>query len=337
MKNKQAEKKSFNAAIVGCGRMGCTYDTNSSKILSHCKAYSENSSFKLVALCDEKKDKAEKCAQNYDVGKAYENSKEMLEKEEIDVLSICTTPESHYKTALQAIDANVKAIFCEKPFTHSSVQAEKIVNACEQKGILLAVHYSRRWDSNYQKLQQFLSTGGIGELQHASLDYCKALFNNGSHAIDLLCWLLGKPVESAFAEKKRTVFGSDPDINAMIFLEGGISASLNCLDYRKYSVFQATVFGSKGAVSIKDDLGQFELRKTEQRKDVPDYKMLGKPETLFKKAEESRIMNAVEDIAFCLAQEEGKKPRGSGKNAVYVLKVIDLLLKSAENRTREQF
>lgn len=320
-------KKTFNAAVVGCGRMGCTYDTNTAKVLSHCRAYSESDSFKLVALCDKKRDKAIQCSQSYG-GKAYKDSKEMLEKEKIDVVSICTPPETHYRIALQAISAGVKAIFCEKPFTYNSAKAKEIVNSCKRKGILLAVNYSRRWDTNYQKLQEFLSTGGIGELQHISVDYCKGLFNNGSHAIDLVCWLFGNRVESAFAEWRRPVLGTDSDISAMVFFKQGASASLNCLDYREYSVFQATVFGSKGSVRILDDLGRVELRKIAQRDDVPDYRMLGEPQTLFERADESRIANAVEDIAQCLAS--GGEPRGTGKNAVSVLKVIELLLKSTE-------
>jgi predicted dehydrogenase len=310
--------KRLNAAVVGCGRIGCTYGIESGKILSHCRAYSKHSQFDLVAVCDRAKEKAEKCGKKYNA-KVYTDFSEMLKKEKIDILSVCTNTESHYGIVSEAINKNVKAIFCEKPFGYSSSQAEELSKKCEKKKILLAVNYSRRWNKNYQRLQKFFANGGIGELQHISFDYCKGIFNNGSHAIDLIYWFLGSP-KKIIAKKARTVFGSDPDINAMLFFDNGSSASLNSLDYRKYNIFQFSVFGSTGMARIKDNSGLFQISLAHKDKDF-FHKTLGKEKILFKKIEGNSLMNALGDIVSCV--RGNGKTKSNAENAINVLKIIE--------------
>src|SRR5699024_11276536 len=76
---------------------------------------------------------------------------------------LVTTPDvTHYEYARQALAAG-KNVVVEKPFAATLQQAEKLVRLSEDKGKLLIVFQNRRWDSDFQAVQQEIGRAACRE------------------------------------------------------------------------------------------------------------------------------------------------------------------------------
>ena len=112
----------YRAGIVGCGRIGCAFDDDTSRgyVSTHAGAYHQTPGVDLVALADLDQAKLDKYGAKYGVPGLYQDVNQMLAQESLDILSICTWNDTHRAIVRGAIDAGVKAIFCEKPISLSS-------------------------------------------------------------------------------------------------------------------------------------------------------------------------------------------------------------------------
>ena len=86
----------------------------------------------------------------------------MLEKDNIDLLSICTHPDSHEEIIDHAVKKNIKAIFCEKPISNSLASANQIVKLCKENDVNLAINHFRRWDKFFISFKDKLSNNEFG-------------------------------------------------------------------------------------------------------------------------------------------------------------------------------
>ncbi len=71
--------------------------------------------------------------------KPYHNLDELLSKETLDAVSICTPPEFHSKHVEKCLEAGLH-VFCEKPFSPNKSTAEYLINLAKQKGKIISVN-----------------------------------------------------------------------------------------------------------------------------------------------------------------------------------------------------
>ena len=119
----------LKAAVVGCGRIGFGFDEDPRRkyIATHSGAYSTCVGTKLVAICDPDKNLREKCMKKWKVSSSYSDISEMIRNEDIDILSVCTPPGTHYSVIKEVVKSEtIKAVFCEKPLAGSKKDAKKI-------------------------------------------------------------------------------------------------------------------------------------------------------------------------------------------------------------------
>ena len=111
----------YRAGIVGCGRIGSELDDDPRRkvVSTHAGAYRAVDEVELVAACDLIKEKLEKCGKRWQIASLYDDYGEMLRKEALDILSICTWNSTHLAVVREAVTNGVKAILCEKPIADS--------------------------------------------------------------------------------------------------------------------------------------------------------------------------------------------------------------------------
>ena len=89
----------------------------------------------ILAVCDVDKVHLEKAKERPDIGKgtadAYEDYRKVLDRKDIDVVSIVTTDHWHVKIAVEALQAG-KHVFCQKPLTLTLEENQLIRNACKK-------------------------------------------------------------------------------------------------------------------------------------------------------------------------------------------------------------
>jgi dTDP-4-amino-4,6-dideoxygalactose transaminase len=101
----------IRVGIIGCGQMGQW----------HFDAYRSNPNVQLVSFVDTDITRAEKFISGVG-GRAYRSHKEMIEKEKLDGVSICTVPATHKQIGLDCLDAGIN-VLCEKPLAISGAEA----------------------------------------------------------------------------------------------------------------------------------------------------------------------------------------------------------------------
>lgn len=115
----------------------------------------------LVAVVDVVEGLARKYGEMYGV-KWYTDYQRFLEDEEIDAVVIATPTFLHRDMAVEAAEAG-KHIFCEKPLTVTTREAEEVVKFAEKAGVKLQVGYMRRFDHYYRRAKEDLERGKIGK------------------------------------------------------------------------------------------------------------------------------------------------------------------------------
>ena len=213
----------YRSAVVGCGRVGSLFDSDKKRkiISSHCGAYTNHPRTKLISVCDIDPDKALSCKKQWDAGSHYVNYQEMLDNENIDILSVCTHPDTHKEIINAAVKNGVKSIFCEKPISNSLSSAEQIVNQCKSHNVKLAVNHFRRWDDFFINLKGDISNGIFGKIQHVNFYYTRGIENTGSHLFDLLRFLFGEIV-AIYANSSINEIENDPTLSCTLEMENGL-------------------------------------------------------------------------------------------------------------------
>ena len=264
--------KKLRFAIIGCGRIS----------YKHIEALvGNNEEALLVATCDIVKEKAEAKKNEYiekmenalDVG-VYTDYKEMLEKEDIDVITIATESGYHPEIAMYCMNKG-KHVIVKKPMALSIKDADEMIKCAKDNNVKLCVSHQNRFNDPIQKLRKSIEENRFGRLINGTARilwnrnmgyYHQApwrgtwkldggtLMNQCIHNIDLLQWMMGGEVDTVYAQCDtflRDIEAEDFGAIIIRFKNGsiGIVEGSACV-YPKNLEETLSIFGENGAVSI---------------------------------------------------------------------------------------
>ncbi len=329
--------RKYRAAIIGCGRIGSEFDKKPIRRIasSHAGGYFIHPRTDLVAACDTNPAKLGAFKKRWKVDSVYFDYKEMLKREKIDILSICTPVDTHLMFVQHATKFPVEAIYCEKPIAQNLTNARKIVKLCEEKKLLLVVNHQRRFNQFYKELRQKISSGAIGKVQHVNCYYTRGIYNTGIHIVDLFSFFFGK-VEwvEAYKSRNRSHFRDDPNLDGIIKFKNGPLVTLKACDDSYYLILEIEILTTKAMLRIGNKFDYFQASSGKN--------LLGKKELMKVKNSSSKytydkfgmvsLNSGVEHIINCLEKKE--RPLSTGRNAIEALSVIETMLLSVKNRKR---
>ena len=201
----------LNFAIIGCGRISH----------NHFAAALENS-LNIVAVADILPEAMQEKLVAYDLldqVKQYQDYKEMLTHEDLDLISICTESGKHAQIALDCMDSDVNLII-EKPIALSLEDADAMIEKAEQRNLVLCSCHQNRFNKSIVKIREAIDNNRFGKLLHGAAHirwnrgkqyYDQApwrgtwaqdggvLMNQCIHNIDLLRWMMGDDIDEVFA------------------------------------------------------------------------------------------------------------------------------------------
>ncbi len=140
-------------------------------------------------------------------------------RSEVDLISVHSPPFLHRDHVTMALEAG-RAVLCDKPFGCSVDDAEAMTRQAEAAGVVHLVNFEFRHQPARQTMQELLTSGAIGRPEHLAytaynsgsrvpLRHWGWLFDRsmgggwigafGSHAVDLVRWLLGDAVDAGAA------------------------------------------------------------------------------------------------------------------------------------------
>lgn len=246
---------------------------------------------RVVAIASGHRENAERVAREFDIKYVAADWREVIRREDVDLVSIVTPPVTHLEMTLAALEAG-KAVLCEKPMAMNAEEAFLMRARAEEKGLLALIDHELRFLPGRLKAQAILRDREIGNIHHAKLTFRAdsrahrdklwdwwsdkgsgggALGAIGSHAIDGFRWLLGAEVSHVFcqlathiAERAEASTGelrpvtTDDEANLILRLADSeltrnatATVSLSVVEQGR-PLHRLEVFGSEGALMIEE-------------------------------------------------------------------------------------
>ena len=256
--------KTVRFGIIGCG-MIARY---------HALAIAQTARASLIGACSHSWASAQKLCDEFSL-RLFENYDKMLSCEEIDAVVICTPSGEHFCQAKQAL-LRGKHVVIEKPMCLSLADADELIGLSEKTGLMVCVISQTRFSDAVQAIRAVFDSGAAGRLVSAALTmryerpqsyYDQAawrgtvsndggvLMNQGIHGIDVLCYLMGRPVSvCGYADTLlRSIEAEDTAVGAVKFSGG----ALGCIDATVCSkpsfAKKLVLCGENGTVVLEED------------------------------------------------------------------------------------
>ena len=176
----------YRVGIIGCGRSRKEKGaTGFGMAHAHAAGYKASPDAEIVALADINLENAKAFQAEHGGERLYADYREMLAKEDLDIVSICTWPHLHAEMVIAAAEAGVRAIHCEKPMAPTFGEAKRMVEVCKAHGVQLTFNHQRRFGAPFRKAKELLKAGAIGELIRLEAT-CSNLFDWGTHWFDMM-------------------------------------------------------------------------------------------------------------------------------------------------------
>jgi predicted dehydrogenase len=150
-------------AIVGCGEHSHVHGEAASKLKE----------IRITACCDIVEDRACSWAEKYGCERYYTDISEMLAKEELDAVILCTWPGQHLEQIKSCLDAGIKNILCEKSLTVSGEEALTILKLADEQKAFIMEACKNRHHPAMRKMEQLVFNG-----ENGPIDSIRAVFNN---------------------------------------------------------------------------------------------------------------------------------------------------------------
>jgi UDP-N-acetyl-2-amino-2-deoxyglucuronate dehydrogenase len=244
-------------------------------------------SAKLVALCDKQPERAHAAlATNKLMGiPVYTDQAEMLRKEKLDIVHVCTPSGEHMEPALMAIEAGLNVI-CEKPMEIQLDRIDRMAEAAEKKGVRLAGIFQNRWNKANRAIKAAADEGRFGTVAFVGTytpwyrddnyyadkggwrgtwkyDGGGAIMNQSVHAIDLLQWIAG-PVDTVSAYGASRIHASieteDTLACSLVFKSGAFGVIMGTTAMYPGGAVKLEIGGANGSAVSEGGLKKFKFR-----------------------------------------------------------------------------
>ncbi len=245
----------------------------------------------IVAIASRHREHAEAVAREFGIANVADSWEELVEREDIDLVSVVTPPSTHMEITLSAL-THSKAVLCEKPMAMNSIETQQMTMKARDAGVLALIDHELRFVNSRQTMRAMLHKGAIGNVRHCEYvfrsDYRGGLDQTwdwwsdiemgggtlgaiGSHAIDSFRWVLDAEISDVccmlsthIAERPHEASGStrpvttDDEAKLMFrFADSALTkgstgtASLSVVESGKYENTLA-IYGSMGALMVEE-------------------------------------------------------------------------------------
>ncbi|MFI1767612.1 Gfo/Idh/MocA family protein [Streptomyces sp. NPDC020800] len=256
MESTVARKPRLGIGMVGYAFMGAVH---SQGWRTAGRVFDLPSEPHLTAVCGRNRQAARAAADRLGWASAETDWRNLIRRDDIDLVDICTPGESHAEIAIAALDAG-KHVLCEKPLANTVAEAEAMVAAVARNpGRIAMVGFNYRRTPALSLAQAMIGAGRLGALRHIRLTYLQdwlvdpdfpltwrlrretagsgALGDLGSHIVDLAQFLVGEPLAGVAALTTTFV----PERPVLAGMSAGVTASAG-VDRGRVTVDDAALF-----------------------------------------------------------------------------------------------
>lgn len=178
----------------------------------HIKAYQQLANVEVVAIADVSMERLTQIGDTYGVPHRYIEYHELLQRDDLDAVSVCTPNQFHAPVAIAALKQG-KHVLCEKPLARTATEGVAMVRAAREAERVLQVAFNHRARGDIAVLKRHIEAGGLGAIYHAKANWMRRnnipvrggwfmnrelagggpLIDLGVHVLDMAMYLLDEP------------------------------------------------------------------------------------------------------------------------------------------------
>ncbi|MDR2402706.1 MAG: Gfo/Idh/MocA family oxidoreductase [Spirochaetaceae bacterium] len=272
-------------AIVGAGIWG----------ENHAKIYQAHPFCEVVAVCDEKREKAQALAAKMKIPQWYDSYQEMFKGSGCDAVAIVTPDFAHAAAAIKAAEYG-KHVLVEKPLATTREDVFAMTEAFEKNKVRAMVDLHNRWSPAFNVAHQSVERGELGvpcsgymrlnDIKWVATDMLpwaaksSILWFLGSHSLDTLRWFFDDEVKRVYSVSREGILKGcgvdtvDAYLTTLEFKKGGIAQMENgwitpnanpCVNDMKFSIL-----GDKGMISLDMSNHNMIQKYTDEKVAIPD-------------------------------------------------------------------
>lgn len=225
---------------------------------------------RLVAVCDLDEDLTRRTQQEHNVPFATTRFEEVLERDDVHIVSITTPDYEHHPQTMAALEAG-KHVLVEKPMALNVAECEDMVNKARERNLKLMVAHVCRFYSFFEQVKRWTEDGTLGTPYYIETSYIHNYENipgvnewrwdpqkrhpfvgGACHAVDLARWL-GGDIEEVHAYGNHfniPVQKWDDHIIANVkFKSGAIGRIMNSSGCARPYNIECEVWGTNGTIA----------------------------------------------------------------------------------------
>lgn len=275
-----------NNKVIGIGIIGAGFART-----TQIPGFKDCIGARVVVVASAHRERAESVADEFKIRHVCNDWRELVARDDVDLVSIVTPPATHMEITLAAL-ANGKHVLCEKPMALNADEAWRMVERAREAGVLALVDHELRFLNGRRTMRAMLHSGAIGTVRHCNYvfrsDYRGVLDRPwdwwsdesvgggtlgaiGSHAIDSFRWALGAEIAQVFgmlsshiAERPHKASGTVRQVTSddeakLLFRFADSALTRNTTGAASLSVVESggyenrlEIYGSTGALMVEE-------------------------------------------------------------------------------------
>ena len=244
--------------LVGAGRISQAY----------VQAFPQSDCAELVAVADVRLEAAEALAEPLGA-RAYASFQELADHPGLQAAIICTPPVTHPEISAHFLARHIH-VLCEKPLSIDPADAARLIDTAKQNSVQFTMASKFRFVPDVIRAKSIVESGALGQIvlfenifaapvdmtgrwnSDPSISGGGVLIDNGTHSVDIMNYLVGKPAEVMAVEGDR-LQGLDIDetVHLLARTERGTLGSVQLswsLDVKAEDYIR--VHGSEGTLRV---------------------------------------------------------------------------------------
>ena len=298
------KKKILNVGVISCSDMA---QSHMLAVKNHEQAY-------LAAICDVDEEKLREAGDKMGVEARYTDYRELLRHPGLDAVIIVTPDQLHREMVEESLKVGLH-VLCEKPLALLREDLNAIVAASRASDKKLMVGQICRFTPGFAKAKELIDAGELGDIYYVESEYAhdyqdilsengwrsdpdrNGVVGGGCHAVDLLRWIAGDPIEvTAYANHKMLPIVPYDDCTIAILrfendVIGKVFVSTGCK--RAYTM-RSSFYGTKGTVVCDNTSPSITFYKSREFRAFADAILNDKPVP-------TDALQGAKTIAACMA------------------------------------
>ena len=304
--------KKINVGVIGVGAMG----------YNHARVYYRLEEANLVAVSDVSERTLNKVCEKYDA-EGYSDYEDLLKDPEIEVVSVCVPTTHHHDVVMKAIEYG-KHVLVEKPIAFSLEEAEEMIAAAKEKGVILGTGHVERFNPAVQKAKELIENDVIGDVVSASakrvgpfpprIKDVGVCIDLAIHDLDVMYYLFNEDVEQVYGTMSSILDKTDFEDHAEIMVSFTNATGILEVNWlTPYKRREIEITGTDGIISV-DYIEQ-------------SIEVFGKFAQDITIKHEEPLKEELK--SFLEAVDEGKDPVITGEDGLNALKMVIAASKSS--------